>query len=71
MFNKREGATPVAINLEEIIVHNLQQSDALRQSILKKAFTGKLVEQNSNDEPASKFLESIKAEREKNEVLKK
>jgi type I restriction enzyme S subunit len=36
----------------------------LRQSILKWAFEGKLVEQDQNDEPAPMLLERIKAERE-------
>ncbi len=33
-----------------------------RQTILKQAFEGKLVPQDSNDEPAEKLLERIKAE---------
>ena len=41
----------------------LAKSEALRQSILKKAFTGQLVPQDPNDEPASALLGRIKAER--------
>ena len=36
----------------------------MRQSILKKAFEGKLVEQDPNDEPASILLERIITEKE-------
>jgi type I restriction enzyme S subunit len=43
----------------------LLQAEALRQSILKKAFEGKLVAQDPKDEPASVLLERIKAERER------
>ena len=41
----------------------LQKAVALRQSILKKAFSGQLVAQDPNDEPASVLLERIKAEK--------
>jgi type I restriction enzyme S subunit len=40
----------------------LKRSEALRQAILKKAFTGQLVPQNPADEPASTLLARIRAE---------
>jgi type I restriction enzyme S subunit len=49
--------------LENTIGENLQQAEALRQSILKKAFSGQLVPQDPHDEPASALLARIKAER--------
>ncbi len=49
---------------ETDIDFQLQKSEALRQSILKQAFSGKLVAQDTNDEPASVLLERIKAEKE-------
>lgn len=50
-------------HLENIIETSLRQSESLRQSILKRAFEGKLVPQDRNDEPASVLLERIKAEK--------
>lgn len=43
--------------------YGLQQAEAQRKNILKAAFSGQLVPQNSNDESASALLEKIKAER--------
>ena len=40
----------------------LASANLLQQSILKKAFTGQLVPQDSSDEPASILLERVKAE---------
>ncbi|MBR9883379.1 MAG: restriction endonuclease [Oceanospirillales bacterium] len=41
----------------------LSRAETLRQSILKKAFSGQLVPQDPNDEPASELLARIKAEK--------
>jgi type I restriction enzyme S subunit len=41
----------------------LLKTETLRQSILKKAFSGQLVPQDPNDEPASELLARIKAEK--------
>lgn len=41
----------------------LSRADALRQSVLKRAFSGKLVPQDPNDEPASALLARIQQER--------
>ena len=41
----------------------LHRSSRLRQSILKQAFSGKLVPQDPNDEPASLLLQRIQAEK--------
>ena len=50
--------------LEADIDLNLQKAEALRQSILKKAFAGELVPQDPADEPADALLARIRAERE-------
>ena len=45
------------------IDNHLLKAKALRQSILKRAFSGQLVPQDPDDEPASVLLDRIKAER--------
>lgn len=51
-------------NTETTIRDEINKAFGLRQSLLQKAFEGKLVEQNPNDEPARVLLERIKKERE-------
>jgi len=60
-----ESRLSVCDKIEESIEQSLKRSESLRQSILKKAFEGKLVPQDPNDEPASVLLDRIKAEKEK------
>ena len=66
-----ESRRSVCDKIEESIEQSLKQAEALRQSILKKAFEGKLFSQDPNDEPASKLLERIKVEREKTAIKKR
>ena len=51
--------------LEAEIDAALTRATALRQSILKKAFSGQLVPQDPDDEPAATLLARIRAERAK------
>jgi len=55
----------LADEVERVADQSLRQAERLRQSILKRAFEGKLVAQDPLDEPAEKLLERIKAERER------
>ena len=48
---------------ERAVDAGLERSAALRRSVLKAAFEGKLVPQDPTDEPASALLERIRAER--------
>lgn len=61
----------VADEVEMVIETELKRAEQLRQSILKQAFSGKLVPQDHNDEPASVLLERIKAEKARLESEKK
>lgn len=57
--------------VEKQLDEQLARSRALRQSILKRAFAGELVDQDPNDEPASVLLERIKAEKAEAELAAK
>ena len=54
----------IADKVEKTVNQSLKQAERLRQSILKRAFEGKLVSQDPTDEPANVLLDRIKAERE-------
>ena len=65
LVDKLEAVFSVIEKQKEAIDNQLMTANALRQSILKKAFAGQLVPQDPHDEPASVLLDRIRAEREK------
>ena len=69
LFEQAASAEMLAVALDEqarqveSIQQSLKQSVAQRKNILRAAFSGELVPQDPNDEPASALLERIRAER--------
>ena len=63
-----EKRLSIAEELETEIEINIQRAERLRQSVLKSAFSGKLVPHKMSDEPASTLLERIKQERIEKDV---
>ena len=59
-----ERRLSVIQHTETAVDASLQRAERLRQSILKRAFSGELVPQDPDDEPASALLERIRAQRE-------
>jgi type I restriction enzyme S subunit len=59
-----EDQLSIIDHLEADLDAKLKSAQGLRQATLRHAFTGKLVRQDPNDEPASKLLKRIAAERE-------
>lgn len=57
--------------LEAAIEADVHRAGYLRQSILKQAFSGKLVPQDPGEEPASVLLERIKDEKQRGKVERK
>jgi type I restriction enzyme S subunit len=58
-----ERRLSVVEKLEATVEANLRRAERTRQAILRRAFEGKLVPQDPNDEPAGVLLERIRAER--------
>ena len=56
---------------EAEIVANLSRAEMLRQSILKTAFSGRLVKQDPKEESAAKLLAQIMADKEEQAKIKK
>lgn len=59
-----EAQLSVIEHLESDLDAKLKRAQALRQSILRSAFSGQLVPQDPNDEPASELLKRIATDRE-------
>ena len=59
-----ERRLSLVVALEREVEAALARATRLRQAILKRAFEGRLVPQDPNDEPAAVLLERIRAERE-------
>jgi len=64
IFEAVEDQLSVIDHIEADLDTKQNGAQALRQSILRHAFTGQLVPQDANDEPAPELLKRIAAERE-------
>ena len=65
IISEIERHLSIADEVEVTIGAELTRAERLRQSILKQAFSGKLVPQDPNDEPATVLLEKIQEEKER------
>ena len=63
IVSELENRLSVIEHMKTEIGNSFSRTSKLRQAILNRAFEGKLVPQDANDEPASVLLERIRAER--------
>jgi type I restriction enzyme S subunit len=63
LISQLDSMLPLINATDSEICGQLAKAETLRQSILKKAFSGQLVPQDPNDEPASELLARIQAEK--------
>ncbi len=64
LISSLDSILPMIKSTEIEIDKQLAKAETLRQSILKKAFSGQLVPQDPSDEPASELLARIQTEKE-------
>ena len=65
IISKVDYLLSIVEEIELLVEINLKNAENLRHSILKHAFLGKLVPQDSNDEPTEKLLERIRKDKER------
>ena len=68
IVSELERCLSIADEVEARIASELVRAEHLRQSILKQAFSGKLVPQDPDDEPADILLTRIKKNNSKNSI---
>ena len=71
IVSELEQHLSVADEIEATLDAEMKRAERLRQSILKQAFSGQLVPQDPNDEPASVLLEKIRDETEHQQPKRK
>ena len=71
IVSELERHLSVTDEIEATIAVEFKRAERLRQSIFKRAFSGKLVPQDPNDEPASVLLEKIRDERKRQQPKRK
>ena len=64
IIQELESAFSIIENLELAIIQGFQKTETFRHSILKKAFQGELVDQDSSEENATELLKRIQEEKE-------